>query len=418
MSEKFDIVVVGGGVCGSFSALTAAKLGAKVVVCEEHGKIGVPQHCAGLVSISGLKRVGLNLPKKIVENEIKGAVFYSPRGKEFAVGRASSVACVLNRQLLDKHLADLAERAGVQFLLRSRAESLIVDSNFVRGIIVRRKGARETLESSLVIDAEGCSSTLLKKAGLQTLDRSMVVHAIQAEVDRVKKVDMDKVDVYLGRKYAPDFFAWIIPKRDGSAKIGLATTIGDPREYLNRFMQSHPIASKKLANSKVTTLSLHPIPLGGAIPKTYWNGLLVVGDAASQVKPTTGGGIVFGLLCSEIAGKVAYDALKSNNFSARFLSQYQSRWRKLVGFDLAAMRQVRKMLNRLPDNKVDKIIGLCSKLGANRFLEEVGDLDFQGKSLIRAIQYPTVLLIVFYSIFSSFISPDSPRNAPAAANYI
>jgi len=395
VSEKFDVVVVGGGVCGSFSALTAARLGAEVVVCEEHEEIGVPQHCAGHVSINGLKRVGLSLPRKIVENEFSRAVFYSPCGREFAIECASSVTCVLNRELLDKHLADLAERAGVQYLLESRAESLLVDSNFVRGVVVRRKGIRETLASNLVIDAEGCSSTLLKKIGLQTLDRSMVVHAIQAEVDRVKEMNVDTVEVYLGRRYAPGFFAWIIPKRDGSAKVGLATTIGDPREYLNRFMRDHPVASKKLGSSRVTALSLHPIPLGGAIPKTYWNGLLVVGDVASQVKPTTGG------------GKVAYDALKSNDFSAGFLSRYQSRWRELIGFDLAAMRQVRKMLNRLPDDKIDKIIGLCSNFGVNRILEEAGDLDFQGKSLVRVIQHPTALIIALYSFFSSLTSPDN-----------
>ncbi len=416
MGERFDVVIVGGGVCGSFSALTAAELGVKVVVCEEHEEIGVPKHCAGLVSLSGLKRVGLSLPKKIVENEFSGAVFYSPRGREFAIGRASSVACVLNRELLDKHLADLAERAGVRFLLKSRAESFLEDSNFVRGVVVRRKGTRETLASNLVIDAEGCSSSLLKKARLQTLDRSMVVHAIQAEVDRVKETDMDTVEVYLGRRYAPGFFAWIIPKRDGSAKVGLATTVGDPRRFLNRFMHGHPVASKKLGSSRITSLSLHPISLGGAIPKTYWNGLLVVGDAASQVKPTTGGGIIFGLLCSKIAGEIAYNAVKSNDFSTGFLSRYQSRWRELIGFDLTAMRQVRKTLNRLPDDKIDKIIGLCSKFGVNRILEEIGDLDFQGKSLVLVIQHPTALIITLYSIFSSLTSLGSMRNAPPTTN--
>jgi len=404
VSEEFDVVVVGGGVCGSFSALTAARLGAKVVVCEEHGEIGLPQHCPGHVSISGLKHVGLSLPKKIVENEFRRAVFYSPFGREFAIGCSSSVTCVLNRELLDKHLADLAERAGVQYLLESRAESFLVDSNFVKGVIIRRKATKETFASSLVIDAEGCSSALLKKIRLQTLDRSMVVHAIQAEVDRVKEVDMDTVELYLGRKYAPGFFSWIIPKRDGSAKVGLATRMGDPREYLTRFMRDHPVASKKLGSSRITALSLHPIPLGGAIPKTYWNGLLIVGDAASQVKPTTGGGIVFGLLCSKIAGEVAYEALKSKDFSTGFLSQYQSRWRELIGFDLTAMRQVRKMLNRLPDDKIDTIIRLCSKLGADRILEEIGDLDFQGKSLVRVIQHPSALIIALYSIFSSLTS--------------
>ncbi len=257
-----------------------------------------------------------------------------------------------------------------------------------------------------MIDAEGCSSVLLKKFGLQTLDRSMVVHALQAEVDGVKEVDMDTVEVYLGRRYAPGFFAWIIPKRDGSAKVGLATKFGDPREYLNRLMHDHPVASKKLESSKVTALSLHPIPLGGAIPKTYWNGLLVVGDAASQVKPTTGGGIVFGLLCSRIAGEVAFEALKSNDFSEGFLSRYQSRWKELIGFDLSAMRQLRKTLNRLSDDRIDKIIGLCSRFGVGRVLEEIGDLDFQGKSLVRVIGHPSALIVALYLFF-----PHSLRRA-------
>lgn len=404
LSKEFEVAVVGGGVCGAFSALTAARLGAKVVVCEEHREIGVPQHCAGLLSISGLRRIGLSVPKKIVENEFTGAVFYSPSGRELEIGRSSPVAYVLNRALLDKHLADVAERAGATFLLGSRAESFVLESNFVRGVIVNKEGTRQTVATNLVIDAEGCSSTLLKKAGMQTLDRSMVVQAIQAEVDRVKKVDMNKVEVYLGRRYAPGFFAWIIPRRDGSAKVGLAIRNGDPREYLNRFMNDHPVASEKLGKSKITAVSFHPIPLGGGISKTYWNGLLVVGDAASQVKPTTGGGVILGSLCAKIAGEVAHDALETNNFSEKFLSRYQSRWRKLIAFDLAAMRQVRKMLNRLRDDKIDTIIELCSKLGMDRALEETGDLDFQGKTLLRIIPYPKALLLVLYLIFSS-LSP-------------
>ncbi len=407
MNKKTDIIVVGDSVCGSFSAMAAAKLGAEVIVCEEHKEIGVPEHCAGHISVSGLKRLDLSLPKKIVENEIKGAVFYSPCGKEFTVRCASPVTYVINRQLLDKHLAGLAEKAGVRYLLESRAESFILDSDFVKGVTIKRRGVKETLASSLVIDAEGCSSTLLKKAGLQTLDKSMVVHAIEAEVDQVKDVEVDMVEVYLGRRYAPNFFVWVIPKRDGSAKVGLAAKTGDPRKYLRLFIHNHPVASKKLKNSKITRFSLHPIPLGGAIPKTYGNGFLVVGDAASQVKPTTGGGIIFGSLCSKIAGEVAYEALKNNDFSKEFLSQYQSRWKKMIGFDLAAMHRIRKLLNRLPDDKVDKFIGLCSKFEVNKVLEEVGDLDFQGNSLVRVLQHPSALIVALYFVFSSFISPNS-----------
>jgi len=405
LNAKFDSVVVGGGPCGSFSAFTMAKQGMNVIVCEEHKEIGVPTHCAGHLSLSGLKRLSLQLPSNVVENKFKGAVLHSPHGKKFSVKFNSPVTCVVNRELFDKYLSNLAMKAGAQYLFGSRAESLVVDSGFVRGVAIRRERTKKTLASSLVIDAEGCSSVLLKKAGLQTLDCSMIGNAVQAEVDRVDDINPNTVEVYLGREYAPGFFAWIIPKRNTSANVGLATNMGNPREHLYRFMQKHPVASKKLRKSKITRLSFHTISLGSAIPKTYSNGLLIVGDAASQVKPTTGGGVIFGLICSGIAGKVAYEALQNHDFSEAFLSHYQSRWKQRIGFDLAVMRRIRGLLNRLSDDKIDKIIDLCARLGIDAVLEEVGDLDFQGASLIRMIGRPSTLVITLYSIFSAFTAP-------------
>ncbi|MDH5782387.1 MAG: NAD(P)/FAD-dependent oxidoreductase [Candidatus Bathyarchaeota archaeon] len=402
--ESLDAIVVGGGPCGSSAALALAKLGVDVAVFEEHKEIGLPSHCAGHVSLNGLKRLGLRLPRRIFENKINGAVFYSPSGSEFRVKRSSPVTCVLNRELLDKHLAELAMKAGVRFLTGLRVNSLVLKSGVVVGVSVSRKQAKETIASKIVIDAEGCSSLLLKRVGLQTLDRSMVVNAIQAEVDKVSNVDSNMVEVYLGQKYAPGLFAWVIPKRDGSDKVGLATKRGDPREYLRRFMQKHPVASKRFMKSKIASLSMHPISLGGAIPKTYANGLLVVGDAASQVKPTTGGGIIFGLLCARIAGEVAYEAIENRDFSEKFLSRYQFQWRKLIGFDLAMMLRLRKMLNRLSDDEMDKIINLCTKLEINKVLEEAGDEDFMGSSLIRMLPHPAALTTALYFLFYSVTS--------------
>jgi digeranylgeranylglycerophospholipid reductase len=351
------------------------------------------------------------LPREIIENEIKGAVLHSPSGKEFVIRRGSPVTYVVNRELFDKHLSELAVKSGVRYLLESRVRTLLFNSGFVTGVTVKKGRDEKSFTSNVVIDAEGCSSALLKKTELKTLLSSMVVKAIQAEVDVVDEIDRGMVEVYLGRKYAPGFFAWIIPKRDASAKVGLATWTGNPREYLNRFIKNHPVASKKLKRSSVTSISFHPILLGGPIPKTYSNGLLVVGDAASQVKPTTGGGIIFGLSCSEIAGEVAYEAIKSNDFSETFLSRYQSRWKDLVGFDFVVMRQIRRLLDRLSDDKVDKIISLCAKFGVGDLLEEVGDLDFQGRSLISLIKHPTALVTMFYFTFSWLTSntPSHPK---------
>ncbi len=403
-TESTDAVVVGGGPCGSLAAWKLAKLGVNVAVFEEHKEIGLPSHCAGHVSVNGLERLGLRLPCKIFENEIYGAVFYSPSGLEFRVKRSSPVTRVLNRELLDKHLATLAKKAGARYFTGSRVNALVSKAGVVAGVSVGRRGANETVTSSIVVDAEGFSSLLLKKAGFQTLDRSMVVNAIQVEVDKINNVDRNMVEVYLGQKYAPNFFAWIIPRKDGSAKVGLATKMGNPRDYLVRFMHKHLVASRKLRKSKITGLSMHPISLGGAIPKTYANGLLVVGDAASQVKPTTGGGIVFGLLCARTAGEVAYEAIENRDFSERTLSHYQFQWRKIVGFDLTMMLKLRKMLNRLSDDEMDKIINMCTKLQVNRVLEKAGDADFMGRSLIRMLPNPATLTVALYFVFHSLVS--------------
>ena len=397
MKKKPDIVVVGGGPCGSYAAYTAAKLGAEVLVCEEHEEIGAPKHCAGHLNISSLRRLGLRVPRGAVENEIRGAVFISPSGKQFVLRCHAPVTYVVNRELFDKHLFDLALKAGVHYCLRSRVKSLLFDSGSVKGVALK---GEERLEANVVIDAEGCSSKLLKKTGLNGVEGSMMVKGAQAEVDCVEGTEEDMVEVYLGNKVAPGFFAWIIPRNDGSAKVGLATESGDPRDYLRRFMEKHPVASEKLKKSRTTYTSFHPIPLAGPIPKTFSDGFLVVGDAASQVKPTTGGGVIFGLTCARIAGEVAYEAVKMQDFSEAFLSRYQSRWKRLVGFDLAAMLRMRRMLNSLSDSRIDGMIDLCRKLGVDSVLEKVGDLDFQGRSLIPMIKYPGTVAVISYFLFS------------------
>ena len=397
---KTDIVVVGGGPCGSFSALTAARRGAAVSVFEEHREIGVPNHCAGHLSVKGLEQLGLSLPHEIIENEIRGAVFYSPSGRKITVKRRFPVTTVVNRELFDKHLSYLAKKSGVQYFLESKVRSLLFSSGFVTGVSVKKGHTEKRVASNLVIDAEGFSSTLLKKIGLQTLRGSMVVKAVQAEVDRIDNVENDLVEVYLGRKYAPGFFAWVIPKKDASAKIGLATQVGSPQECLARFMKTHPIASKKLCKSKITRLVFHPISLGGPIPKTYSDGLLVVGDAASQVKPTTGGGVIVGMLCSKIAGDVAYNAVTNSDVSEHFLAQYQARWKELLGFDFSVMLRLRKMLNHLSDKKMEKLIQLCNTLGVDSALETFEDLDFQGRLLLPAISHPNLLIVLLYFMIS------------------
>ncbi|MCK5593171.1 NAD(P)/FAD-dependent oxidoreductase, partial [Candidatus Bathyarchaeota archaeon] len=237
-------------------------------------------------------------------------------------------------------------------------------------------------------------------AGLSVFNRHMLVKAVQAEVENVQDLETDIVEVFLGRDYALGFYAWLIPKRNGKAKVGLAAKIGNPRELLQRLMLKHPTASKKLRRAKILQISFHSIPLGGPIPKTFSNGFLTVGDAASQVKPTTGGGVIFGMTCAKIAAEVAYEALRKNDFSSDFLSIYQKRCNKKLGFDIKFMLRIRRMLDALPDEKLDDAINFCTKIGLDKALQSFDDIDFQGRSLLRTLWNPRMPVALLYFLLS------------------
>lgn len=398
MKNMPEVIVVGGGAVGSFAALKLAKLGTKVTVFEEHKTIGRPSHCAGHLSIRSLKNLDLYpLPGEIVENTFSQANFYSPSAFSFSVCLNKPVTCSVNREAFDKHIANKAEAAGANFCLNSHVQSLFRENDVVKGVIVKQGNMAEKLMTAkLVVDAEGISSKLLKQTGLAGLDVDRLVCAVEAEVQDIADMQPDAVEVFLGKAYAPGFYAWLIPRLDGTAKVGLAAKSGNPKEFLRRLMLKHPVASKKLAKAKITKVAFHSITLGGPISKTYSNGFLAVGDAASQVKPTTGGGVVFGLMCAEIAAEVAAKAVRKKDVSSSFLQMYQKRCEAALDFDFSVMLRVRRFLNSLSDEKLDEVIRFCARIGLDKTLREVDQIDFQGKALLKILNKPAMLAALMY----------------------
>jgi flavin-dependent dehydrogenase len=302
--------------------------------------------------------------------------------------------------LFDKYLAEKAQGAGAKYCLDSRVANLIVENGVTEGVIVRQPDGIVRKTAGVIIDAEGVSSRIIRGTGISGLDTHCLVNGIEAEAENVEYADASMVEVFLGEHYAPGFYAWLMPKGDGRVKIGLATKAGNPEVFLRRLMAKHPVASRKLRRTRITQAAFHPITLGGPIRTPYSNGFLAVGDAASQVKSTTGGGVVFGMTCAAICAQVVKDAVWRNDFSSAFLSRYQSICDQTFGFDSRMMVRMRRLLDTMSDESFDSLIGLCSRFGVERAFRSVDDVDFQGRSLLHFLKSPRALAALGCFFFS------------------
>jgi geranylgeranyl reductase family protein len=399
-SKSVDIAVVGCGVSGATAALAAAQNNASVSIFEEHPEVGFPSHCSGHVGILAFKQFSPPIPPNIIENKIKGAVLHPPSSKPLTLYRSSPVTWVLNRARLDGHIASLAKTSGADLQLNSRIESYrrIEDGS----IQLKVGGKRERdVNCRVLIDASGCAASISKYAGLTKHGRGLLVNSAQFNVENVEDVDEDFVEVYFGQRFAPGFFGWIIPRRDGTAKVGIAAGARtNVKHCFDRFIRKHPTVSAKLRHAKqISPMNFHPIPVGGAVNRTYSDNILAVGDAASQVKATTGGGIVFSLLCGRLAGETAAEATREGNVSAARLKSYESSWRRMIGFDLQAMSWLRRLLYSLPDRNLDRIFRIAAELNVDQVLNRTADIDFQGRTIFSMARDPRL----FFTLLSASV---------------
>ncbi|MBY8999501.1 MAG: NAD(P)/FAD-dependent oxidoreductase [Candidatus Heimdallarchaeota archaeon] len=384
-SEK-DLVVIGGGPAGLLSAISASKNKVDVTLLESKEVIGLHEHCAGLLSIDGLKSLDLlNLPSDVIQNsEIRGSRLYSPTGKLLVVQKSRPTAWVVNRARFDAYLASLATDLGVDIRTSSRVKQITRQKESLK-YHLGKKSSSSMLSSKLTILAEGRFPSLNEQIGLPKPSRKDVIFASQFIMSGVRDIDTELVEIYQYNSLVPGFFAWIIPINDSTAKVGLGTTIPPAGRKLDDIIRKHPIAKKKLSSAKIEKRMSGAIPIGSHIKKTFTDNALVVGDAAGQTKPTTGGGVIFGGLAAKIAGEVVGKALEKNDFSSRFLSQYERKWKKEFGFNLKIMKIVRNYLNSLNDDYVEKLFTKLNKPKIKEKISKFGDVDEQAKIVFRLL---------------------------------
>ncbi|MEM2934001.1 MAG: NAD(P)/FAD-dependent oxidoreductase, partial [Methanocellales archaeon] len=240
MKLNCDVAVIGAGPAGSVAAKYASKYGAKTLLIEEHERVGFPARCTGLLSKEVLKECELDEGKFIL-NKVRGAYIYSPRGKMLAIDGREAKAYVVDREEFDRELANRAISEGVEILLNTKA------LNFSQGKIQAiSQGKRFEIKCKVAIAADGLKSKIARDAELGRVKKILSAAQIEAGF---KPWDSSFVEIYLGRDFAPGFFAWAVPINSCSARIGVATFKNAAR-YLEHILSSHPTASSRYSGQK------------------------------------------------------------------------------------------------------------------------------------------------------------------------
>jgi flavin-dependent dehydrogenase len=291
------------------------------------------------------------------------------------VRKQEPVALILNRMKLDQFLAKQAIASGVELRTQARASKFERYEDGNAGIGLQNG---ENLTCRVVVDASGAGSRLPEQAGLETPDWSQLMPGLQYELVNTQLQD-DLVELFFGSQKAPGFFAWSIPTGDRSVRVGLASRKGNVKKLLDELVQENwPKATTEAAKSGSVLVS-------GPIRRCWSPNFIVVGDAAGQVKQTTGGGIVIGGYCGMLAGRAAARFASSRNGDGtEFLREYDVEWRKMFGSDLRRMRLARKIFAGLSDETLNRIFAAMKDHVDE--IEEFADMDFQGQIISRFLR--------------------------------
>ncbi|MGQ9543276.1 MAG: geranylgeranyl reductase family protein [Candidatus Bathyarchaeia archaeon] len=381
--STYDVVVVGAGPAGSMVASVVAESGLKTLLCEEHSMVGRPCHCTGKLSAHAFKE--FELPKDSILNSVKAATIYSPGGSKLSIRRGTVDSHILDRELFDSRLSDRACTLGAELSLRTRIYDLSRESE--RYVILKGKkdGSPIRFRSKIIVDAEGATPVLPRIVGLQS-GRELLL-GIQYELSGLQIESPDSVELYLGREIAPGFFAWIVPLSEGRARVGLCarrSMVTLPlRQYMERFVR-FLIDCGRLKDFRVERTLAGVEPAEHYMTPSYTDNFMVVGDSAGHVKSTSGGGLYFGLKAAKLAGETAVECLERGDASRQTLRSYEDKWMGSFVKELKATLILRRVLNNLTDDEVDRLIRKMSEDEIKRIIERYGDTAFQSR-IIRPI---------------------------------
>ncbi|MDD5615639.1 MAG: NAD(P)/FAD-dependent oxidoreductase [Candidatus Methanoperedens sp.] len=356
MKDRYDVIVVGAGPGGSIAAKTCAEGGLDVLMIEKRQEIGDPVRCAEGVGKDALLK-HIEPDTKWIATEVKGSVLIAPDGTEIKMSEDASsnmkVGYVLERKIFDRTLAQKAAMAGAEVMVKTRATGLLRSNGMVTGINAMYMGETHEIKADIVIGADGIESKVGRWGGIDTsLKPGDIETGVQFLVSNIDPGEYNTF--YLGEKYAPGGYQWIFPKGEHTANVGLGI-LGSKSGNIRAISLLHRFLEINMPQAKIIEMVVGGVPVSGPIKQTVTNGLILVGDAARQSDPLTGGGITNAMDAGKMAGEVCIKAKERGDYSVKTLKEYEDGWRATIGKEISRSLKVKNLFIRLSDEQLNQL---------------------------------------------------------------
>jgi geranylgeranyl reductase family protein len=368
---RYDVIIVGGGPSGLNVARLLAQEGLSVVVLEKKKEIGNHIICTGIVGQRAFQE--FDILEDSIRIEIKKVKMMSPFSSCLTYEHPFPFAYAVDREKFDRHIGRKAQSLGADIQLENEVVDISANKNGVEVDALKKGEERIRYRARVAVIATGINYRLHKKLRLG-YPRDFL-NGVQAELN-INGVEC--THVFIGQNVAAGAFAWLVPMGNKSVRIGLMTNKDPEAQFLRLIDKLYP---EKILNLDKSRIQFKAIAQG-LVSRTFADGVLAVGEAAGQVKTTTGGGIYFGLLCSEIAFQVLRKGFKKGCFSERALAEYENLWKKAIQREIQIGYRARKIYAKLSDRQIEKMFQIAAGDGIIPLIREKGNFDLHSELLL------------------------------------
>jgi digeranylgeranylglycerophospholipid reductase len=375
----YDAVVVGAGPSGLVAARHIAEKGCSVLICEKEGELG-QKACAEGIPDFTLKIAGLSPSPSFIANAIDGVHIFPPDENRMRASE-SFRGFIIDKKLFLYALAQKAVAAGASLMMRCEVKGMKSDGE-IQKLAINHKGELQHVEGRVVVGADGAGSVVSKSSGTFEANYSCS-SCIQYRMVNCNIPDRNFIRMYLGRDVAPLGYAWIFPKNEYLANVGLGVRNENAEPYLKRFIENHPQIFKK---ARVVRSEGGLVPTSGQLETIVKGNVVLCGDAAGQVLPACAGGIWTGMSAGKDAGMVVGEALESKDLS--LLKNYPKRFGEYWGICIERSLRVLKVIDKFSDDDYNDLTDVING-------QDILDLAYgvnHRKVLLKMMRNPKIAL--------------------------